>query len=530
MYFMGDTYSINTHSNTISLTTDLLVLKNSIAYVDDDDTLTETGNHIYLYPYTTTADDILLFAVNDIQIGGVPVFEKKQFYRIPEYTDLTTVTASQASGWKCKDASGDHVNGTTIIGGKIDFADSVKMLFRNGTYPKANLDIAYATAEQLSSVVSGETIGWTNAGILDGSTFISGNNSKYVVCMYINEMVATPAECRANRVLIATEANAQGARWLNVPANLKVYTRYLSVDADVVQQGANNVEFRLFNLAQDPIYSVELDELLDDLNIDQFHSKTLQMDYERNTRIVSPSQTEISTHKAQICRYEDPKDRNGNQLGVNLFANPQTEMLMVNYTPDEISRMLYGVVASSKIVERYVSVFSQDNTPTTITSLAGGVKLEIDANYITFGANVEQVYFIALDADIIIDSQESGYTSNDYLYFFTHHSAEAYSGTILYVQNDLKITIDIPLSSRWDKEYELEKGFYYIPSGGTSLKTVAADYYENGEDSIYWIDEDELSDYAVFVDKNGNISDAFVDTGLYDSNATLGGFKGGAVQ
>ena len=82
----------------------------------------------------------------------------------------------------------------------------------------------------------------------------------------------------------------------------------------------------------------------------------------------------------------------------------------------------------------------------------------------------------------------------------------------------------------WRYECEINPGFYSVKAdpSGTSLKAIA-EGIKNGDDD-YVVDADELKDYAVYIDADGNISNAYVDTGLFTGDGTLGGFSGGAVQ
>ena len=80
------------------------------------------------------------------------------------------------------------------------------------------------------------------------------------------------------------------------------------------------------------------------------------------------------------------------------------------------------------------------------------------------------------------------------------------------------------------RNYEEEliaPGFYYILASddGTSLSKLA----ENPDD--YKVKPEDLKNYSVYINADGSLSNAYVDTGLFDNNSVgLGGFSGGSVK
>lgn len=499
LYFMGEGASINTYGNDIYVTADLLVLKNPIT----------GGGRVLVYPYSTgdgePGDTLAFFVTN---IGN---FVAKNFYRIPNGTDLNNVSATQAAAWKVVDEDGEGTVGTT-------FADAAKYFFRNKVYPEINLDIAYASKEQLSRIVSGETIGWVQSGVLQGDD--SDTNTKYVVCAYVSEIQGA-VSYKANRILIAAKTD-DNVYALNVPANLTLTTRYLSVDADNIVQGSSGIEFRLKNLALDQSF---LDKIIEWLHITGYSSKTLQMDYERYTVIISGG-GQIGM-ESQICRYEYEGDQ-----GINLFTSAADKKdLLATYTTQDIEAMFKtGMANTVKTIDRYVKLECTDGSKSVDVGAWLKCTLYMYANYIYVDPSVEHIKLSSLvSSDMLVSSQESGYTTdNEYLGLFKNHSAESYSGTLLYLSNKVKVTYKPHLFS-WSKTVELSPGFYFVAADddGTSLTDIAED-----PDDYRIANLEELKDYSVYIDpETGNLSNAYVDTGLFDNeSAGLGGFSGGNMK
>ncbi len=490
LYFMGRSGSINTHGADVVLTTDLLVLNSDII----------GGGSVMVGPYSTgtgTPGDTLLFVSNTggIVRDGKTIFEGRQFYRVPKNTDLCNLNATTTAGWK--------------IGGTTD--GNVKYLFRQGIFPEINMDIAYASNEQLSRIVSSETIGWTDKGVLSGSS--SSTNVGYVVTAYITQMDGA-VDYKANRVIIAAKA-PDGSNTLNVTSDLTFTTRYLSVDADQIV-GTGGVKFILNNLAQDENF---IQMISSALGLTNYSSKSLQMDYERYTLIISDSGT--TPMSSQICRYDS---------GTNLLGGSKNQSLMAEYSTTEIERLfsggLSGLASTVKTVDRYVSLKADEGNNTIDIGALAGIELDIYANYIYVDPSVTAIKMSSLfSSDVKISSQESGYTTHEYLGIFKGHSAETYTGTLLYFANTVNITYGNLFGG--SKTVSIAPGFYWMAAtdSGTSLSVLA----ENP--SAYEVNPEILKDYSVYINPDGSLSNAYVDTGLLDNNnATAGGFSGGSME
>lgn len=487
LYFMGKENSINTYGNDIYLTTDLLVLSHDIT----------GGGSIYVAPYSTgehATGDTMLFAVNDIKCGDTTVFKAKTFYKIPDNTDIVNLNAETAAGMKI-----GEVDGTTKT-----IPSDVQQLFRQKIYPELNLDITYASEAQLLHIISSETIGWTNGGVLGGNS--SSYNEAYAVCAYVTSINGS-VNYKANRVLIAAKA-ADGSYTLNVPANLTFTTRYLSVDADQIVQGTGGVKFVIKNLGQDTGFISSL------LNLTAYESRTLQIDYERYTNIVTADHA-ISGIKQQICRYED---------GVDIFPEAENmQPLMVTYTTSDVNGWFDNPFGKTvKMVDRYVSLERDGtNNDIKISALVTN-KLNIYANYIYFDIGKIQVDTLGSSSDVIIHSQESGYSDKEYLGLFTEHTGESHGGTLLYFAGQTTLKFGY-----FSEGKTIAPGFYHIPAtaGGTSLSKLA-----DNPDSFKVLPE-ELKDYSIYINADGSLSNAYVDTGLFDNNSVgFGGFSGGSVK
>lgn len=501
LYFMGKTNSINTYGNDIYLHTDLLVLKNGI-----------TGDgRVILNPYSTgdgDPGDTLVFFVNDM--GN---FKAKEFYQVPAGTDL--VAASVGNAENVINMMVTDEDGTGTVG--TDFADRVQYYFRNNIYPELNVDIAYAADDQLALIIAGETIGWTSDGVMSGSS--NASNGKYAVCAFVSE-VSGEVSRKANRILIAAK-DSDTTYGFTVPADMKFTTRYLSVDADVIQ-GLNGAKLELWNLAQDSGF---IEDILRVTGNDIYSSKTLQMDYERYT-VIRTGEGETGRSK-QICRYED---------GTNILAIGTTSMpLLVDYTASEIeylySHGLSGLGAVADIVDRYVKIEDPtgSNDEITISSLFRS-KLNIFANYLYVDSSIKKITFSGLlgQGSMMVNSQESGYSTEEYLSFF-RQSTENYVGTLVYLEGPVII------SSTWSRPKTVPQGFYFIyaDSGdGTSLSDlVNAVEGPNAQKKPYKVPLESLKEYSVYISPDGSISDAYVDTGIYDNEtAGLGGFTGGSMK
>lgn len=498
LYFMDTSGSINTHGTDVYLTTDLLVLNSDII----------GGGSVVVEPYNSMEyrpGDTLLFVSNPSGIvrGGQVIFQGRNFYRIPANTDLCNLNASTAASWRV----GDITNHTE----KRD----IDYLFRNKVFPEINLDIAYADQQQLSRIINSETIGWSRNGVISGSS--TSSNPSYAITAYLTGMNGD-VSYKANRVLIA--ANVGGAKTLNVTDDLSITTRYLSVEADQII-GTGGSTFMLYNLAQDQDFLMSLINSISGLS--NYSSKSLQMDYERPTMIISNSGT-ISM-QPQICRYDH---------GTNLLGNATSMSLMAEYSTSEIERLFRtGIFADSwlgglagstvKTVDRYISLKADnEDGALTVSSVFTGNELDIYANYVYVDSSVKEINLKSGlgSNDIRVSSQESGYTTFEYLGIFKGHSAETYTGTILYFSGSVKINLG-------GTPKTVAPGFYWIQAtdNGTSLTKLA----ENP--AAYAIDPEELRDYSVYINPDGTLSNSYVDTGLLDNtNAGIGGFSGGNME
>lgn len=485
LYFMSTSGSINTHGSDVYLTTDLLVLNSDII----------GGGRVFVDPYNASgvAGDTLLFIANTggIVRGGNVIFEGRTFYRIPANTDLCNLNAGTTAGWK--------------VGTVMD--EDVKYLFRQGVFPEVNLDIAYADRAQLSRIINSETIGWTDDGILAGSS--NSSNPGYAITAYITGMNGE-VSYKANRILIA--GKCAGVNALNVTSDLAFTTRYLSVDAEQIE--GSGTKFMLYNLAQDQDF---VQWISNALGLTNYSSKSLQMDYERPTMIISDAGT--ITMPTQICRYDN---------GTNLLGNATNMSLMAEYTTSEIENLFENGFISSilgstvKTVDRYVSL-KADNASGTIDidSWLSGSQLDIYANYVYVDSSVKKINMSSWFGgnDIRVSSQESGYTTQEYLGIFKGHSAETYTGTILYFSGSVQINLGRSTKT-------VAPGFYWIQAtdNGTSLAELA----DNPADHA--IDPEELKDYSIYINPDGSLSNAYVDTGLLDNNSVgAGGFSGGSM-
>lgn len=523
VYFMGEANSINTYNNSMYVTTDLLVLNSSITGGDQSD----FKGYVYVYPYTEapfsdgTPRDTLLFATNNItNLGGETVFKENYFYRIPSGTDIYDLSATTAAGYEYGHV--DHEDPKAM--------ESVNWAFREGYYPEISLDIAFATREQLEHIVSSERMGWTQNGVLKGSN--SSYNEGYAVCVYVTD-TSGAVTYSANRILIAVPQSA--GRTLNVPADMTFTTRYLSINAEVIQQGGSS-KLTINNLGQDAGF---IGQILNELwSYSTYSSKTLQVDYERNTRILlSNGQDACDPKKPQICRYDN---------GANLFVSSE-QALMTPYTIKEIEDLRDGISggifwdqssdkSTVKMVDRYVYLFAEEGGDGKLELHANDrMNLQIYANYVQIAPSVTHIS-VTCDNDpwdlvndegsyVMICSQEYGYSSTEYLGFFTVHSQESYSGTLLRLEGDLTVTYN--RDGRYEEVTKvIPKGFYYISakdSDGVTLREIA----ENP--TAYEVDPTTLPDYAVNMKPNG--SNAYVDTGLWGSGSGgASGFSGGSVQ
>ena len=577
LYFMGGidgSPSIDTYNNAIYLTTDLLVLNGDMKMtcleenLDPETGLPKSGvlSAIYVYPYKandikdedrdTTNTKVLLFAASNVKNpNGETVFLKNCFYEIPSGTNIFNLTPAKAESYKIGESNPNNAAAM----------DSVKAKFKEKKYPEISFDIAFAKKTQLSHLVSGETQGWTVNGIMQEGSDGDDFNEGYAVCLYVNDTDKNGEIHRsANRILIAAAENS--GRVFNVRNDTTFTTRYLSIDASSIQQGSDGVQLTIYNLGQNEAFEdKQIKYLADnygfDLDTTAYSSKTLQIDYERNTTI-RLADNRSSNVLPQVCRYSD---------GADLFVDTMEE-LMTPYTTAEVERLrssvtsgLRSVVSTIRSVDRYVRFSAETdasgNVDNSIDLHANNEMVyEIFANYVYFDNSVASIsvtrsegYAIFLEGmlfdktDIIFNTQERGYNANEYISFFSTPSAEAYSGTLIRVESDIKVTYmkkhDSLLGDTWEKDSggTLSAGYYYINAreepDGVGLSELIKDLedYEkekdNGYKYKYYIGKtpEMLKDYEAAI--NPDRSNAFVDSGLHGGTyGAAQGFSGGTVQ
>ena len=533
LYFMGEDAAIKTNGETVNLLCDLLVIR--------DDIDTNEGGQILVRPHSgaTTGDTIVFF------VNGTGLFKDHNFYRVKAKTDLSAVTEDDfgtnifhiCDDYDCYDPDCD--GSVQRSGGVITkFSAAVVDLSTYG-YPVVNLDVAYATDEQLGHIVSGEAIGWTDDGVMtvyddgtDSNEYPDKDNALYVVCAYVKS-IGNNINCSANRIMIAAENSL-----LSVGKNMELYARYISFDAAAIQQVGASTKLEVFSLAEnrDLVQTIiQFIQTLVGTNAD-FNSGTLQVEYEQETEVryneVAPGDgIKVS---ADIFRYK---------TGTNLFTVDLTEeeedgadaakqQLRVSY--DTAAFMdAFEDAYHLHTVERYMDITEsvQLDMPVKWFGAWFEYHLNLYSNFISFdesvteiklGEHVSEVFGYEIhtyESDIIINTQESGYTEKEYLGFFRTNSADTYNGTILQVKGD-KVTI-----SRGSTSYDLGNGFYFVKAetDGTSLFDVAKEYEADGS---HYITNKEMLEYAQSLSDNH----AYVDTGLETSEMSAGGFGGGSVN
>ena len=330
--------------------------------------------------------------------------------------------------------------------------------------------------------------------------------------------------------MIAAENNL-----LSVSKNMALHARYISFDAGAIQQvGSTKLEVYSLLENHDLIQSIiQFIQNLVGTNAD-FNSGTLQVEYEQETEVrhngVLPGDG-IKVN-ADIFRYK---------TGTNLFTVDLTEeeedgadaakqQLRVSYDTSDFMEAFEDAY-HLHTVERYMDITESVKLDMPVKWV--GVTpvehhLNLYSNFISFDESVTKIElgeyvseFIGIElhtyeSDIIINTQESGYTEKEYLGFFKTNSADTYNGTILQVKGD-KITI-----SRGSSSYDLEDGFYFVAAktNGTSLFDIA----KNADD--HYITNEEMLEYAQSLSNNH----AYVDTGLETSEMSTGGFGGGSVN
>lgn len=504
LYFMGDGNSINTYGNNIYLNCDLLVLKNGI-----------TGDgHIFVDRYSDDDEPILLYSVNSMTLGNVSL-DANSFYLVDANSDLCTLTTEKCTWY-------GSINYGAMEGGD-DTMEAVRNLVLFNGYPEPNMDIAFASAKQLSYIKNGEVFGWTDDGVLSGRS--STRNQKYVVCLYLTGINGT-VERSANRVLVAAKDDA-----LNISSDVTFTTRYLSVDtASILRSNGSSLTLKMLPMAEHPLKGIIG---WFDPNAFQTHGATLQMDYEQNTVFYEAggeSPTQLRKVSRQICRYDS---------GTNLFTGEEQE-LMVTYPISTIN----GWFAKEGdawyednlryvgIVDRYMSIAG--DLPTFTADSFWGSRLDIYSNYIYIDPAVQSI--VDKGEGIMIHSQENGYEDDEYLFLFADES-DVYSGTIIY------IAPDTPGGGEGDgilvNNTFISSGFYYIfaSEDGTSISALAnaLPLGTTIEEAMsqrkpFKVDPETLSAYSVYVLRDGSLSNAYANTFIENTGGTGGAFGVATVE
>lgn len=522
LYFMGEGAAIDTNGETVNLLCDLLVIR--------DDISTGDSGKILVRPHSGAASgQTLVFFVN-----GTGPFKDHNFYLVNARTDLAAVTADDfgTSVFHVCDAYGCYdpaCDGSVVRSGEIitKFSAAVVDMSTLG-YPTVNLDIAYATNEQLGHIVSSEAIGWTVDGVMDVDS--TTDNALYVVCAYVKSL-ADNIKCSANRIMLASEGDFE------VTEDMALYARYISFDAGVIQQVGSGTKLEVYSLLENRDLVETIIQFIQNLvgtNAD-FNSGTLQVEYEQVTEVLHDGVAPGDGIKvnADIFRYKS---------GTDLFSADLTEeeedgadaaqqQLRVSYDTADFMEAFTDAY-HLHTVERYMDITESVKLDMPIEKFLFSVPVErhlnLYSNFISFDESVTKIELgeytasafgyelYSFESDIIINTQESGYTEEEYLGFFRTNSADTYNGTILQVKGD-KIVI-----SRGSQSYELENGFYYVEAqtDGTSLFEVA----KNADD--HYITNEEMLEYAQSLSDNH----AYVDTGLETSEMSAGGFGGGSVN
>lgn len=518
MYFMGEGNSLNTFGNSVFLYTDLLVLKNNVT----------GGGQVWIDTYSANKNYVLLFAVNNINMGeGQAVFKAKHFYLIPvvdEDLNRKSVDLYSLSPAKAAEYCIGYID-YNALGDGDDTLASVRPLYQTQGYPAPNMDIAFANTTQLNAIKNGETIGWTVDGVLKtGGT--SDSKGSYAVCLYINDISSASSNINysANRVLIAAKDGDKN-EVLKVPNAVTFTTRYVSVDAHTIEQETSIGAFTIKNLAKATNWLREW------LDVAHAESRTLQMDYEQSTTLTYFGG---GTRKIprQVYRYED---------GTNIFGSGTLEQeIMVTYSTEEINDwfsdsniITWAAGSTISLVDRYMTLDGNTlDIPTSLLSYFGlNSQLYIYSNYIHFG-EIQQVNLTT--GEITINCQENGYQeTDDYLGNFTS-AEDSYSGTLIYFAKDITFTYKKNLTGS-TKTTTIPQGFYYIfaKEGGTNLLDIVTDLYtgddlsQNTSKKPFRVDPESLDEYSVYIRRDGGISSAYVETVL-ENTGSLGAYFGKA--
>lgn len=508
---VGSGACIETWGNDVYVNADLLVVSGQIA----SSGASGREGRVIVTPYDSQPDKkVLVFFTNEVQKGSI-TFAARNFYLVDAGTDLNHPYSDdiQAISW-----------------------DQAKEFFIYDQYPSINLDIAYAVKDQLDLIVSSETTGWTGGGELKGSS--SQDYVKYAVCTFIDKMSnSTSADYTANRILIAAKDEA-GADRLTVPQRVTFTSRYLSLDVGELKQ-QNNAGFYVRSLGQDSGF---IGIILEGLDLYNYSSKTLQVEYERDT-LISASGASSITRPQQIARHED---------NVNLFNTTLTNSpLLVDYTEAEIEDLyeesLWGLVKTryAKTQNRYIRISTGSESHGSVDfQTEDRFILYLYANYVCIDPTIDGIYVNSSNTStekVLINSQEQGYDQKEYLGWF-NQSEEGYSGTIVYVVPDGR-TGKLKVGKNRSDCVEIDSGFYFVPTteDGTNLMDLAPDKLGKNPDEEgynaalkkpYKIDPTTLAEYSIYVNQDGSLSNnAYIELDIYDSNsAGVGGFSGGMVN
>lgn len=500
LYFMGKDAAVAA-DNPIYIKADLLVIRDNVATGDAP---------VYVTSYNEDYGTLVFF------VKGTGPFEAYNFYKLgnnkEDAIDLTSVSAEQATEWLVRDDAGSRfadgaiVDDSSGVVTSIEFPERVLELENSGKfrYPVINFDIAYASDEQLAHVVSGEASRWTSDGVLQGSS--NDLNSMYVVCPYITSVNGDVTRS-ANRILTYS-----GTRDLAVASTVKFYTRYLSFDTDTITKGDTNAHFYLYSLTKQPQWDDSIKAALGSVN---YSSQTLQVDFECSMTLVL-SGTNKPLIDPQICRYDS---------GADLFAGAVMRPLQASYTTDEIENALLSIVPTITIIDRYVDI--SGSSLTLYNFVFGFIPFEADmnlySNYVSFDSSIEKLYVPSNFRDgLMIGSQETGYTSNEYLFLFKYSTAEEYNGTLIHFESDVKVYAGVSY------HHTIDAGFYAVPSGET--RNILD--FNNPESAKYVakLDDDDLLKYSSVIKEDGSMDSAYVDTGFETDASVTGGFGGGTVN
>ena len=119
-------------------------------------------------------------------------------------------------------------------------------------------------------------------------------------------------------------------------------------------------------------------------------------------------------------------------------------------------------------------------------------------------------------------SQETGYTSNEYLFLFKNSTAEEYNGTLIHFESD----VDVYTGASY--HHTVEAGFYAVPSGET--RNILDFNNPDSDKYVEKLDDDDLLKYSSVIKEDGSMESAYVDTGFKTDASDAGGFEGGSVN